>query len=115
MRVLWVEVVLGAGAVLGVVGCFVHGVREAVVEEEEVEVVRATTAIQDHGFEPAVTGADLLEFQRLVRRVPVADPVLRYAVALVRATRPSRDGGGLEVVKKWVAYGASVRAAQVTS
>ena len=81
-------------------------------EEEEVEVVRATTAIQDHGFEPAVTGADLLEFQRLVRRVPVADPVLRYAVALVRATRPSRDGGGLEVVKKWVAYGASVRAAQ---
>jgi MoxR-like ATPase len=58
-----------------------------------------------------VDGADLVLFQRLVRRVPVAEPVMRYALSLVRASRPKSptvpDG-----VKKWVAFGASVRAAQ---
>ncbi len=81
-------------------------------EEEELEVVRTTTGIQNPDFKHAVTGADLMAFQELVRRIPVPDPVLRYAVSLVRASRPSRDGGGLEFVKKWIAYGASVRAAQ---
>lgn len=117
-------------------------------EEEELEVVRTTTALQEEELEPVVTGEDIRAFQRLVRKVPVADPVLRYALALTRATRPraaaspsladgkpskdgkdgKRDKGGksgkrandgkadesqaLDFIERWVAYGASVRAAQ---
>jgi MoxR-like ATPase len=81
-------------------------------EDEELEVVRATTGIQTADFRHAVTGADLLAFQELVRRIPVPDAVLRYAVALVRASRPSPNGVTPEFVRKWIAYGASVRAAQ---
>jgi MoxR-like ATPase len=73
--------------------------------------VRTTTGIQPD-FRHAVTGADLLAFQELVRRIPVPDAVLRYAVALVRASRPSPNGDTPEFVRKWIAYGASVRAAQ---
>ena len=80
-------------------------------EDEELEVVRATTAIIDPHFTRPVSGAELVAFQRLVRRVPVADPVLRYALSLVRTSRP-RAKNAPESVKKWVAFGASVRAAQ---
>lgn len=80
-------------------------------EDEEYDVVRQTTAIQEPVFERPVTGSDLLAFQRLVRRVPVAEPVMRYALALVRASRP-RNATCPESIKKWVAFGASVRAAQ---
>jgi MoxR-like ATPase len=80
-------------------------------EHEELEVVRATTAIVDPHYNRPVTGADLVAFQRLVRRVPVADPVLRYALSLVRTSRP-KSPQAPESVKKWVQYGASVRAAQ---
>ena len=82
-------------------------------EAEELEVVRSTTAIVDPRFDHVVSGADLIEFQRLVRRVPVSEAVLRHAVALVRATRPDDETREpLDFVKKWVGYGASVRAAQ---
>jgi MoxR-like ATPase len=88
-----------------------HIVIEHPPEEEELDVVRTTTAIVDPHYERPVTGADLVAFQRLVRRVPVAEPVLRYALSLVRTSRPkSKDAP--ESVKKWVAFGASVRAAQ---
>ena len=80
-------------------------------EDDELEVVRTTTAIQDHRFDHAVTGADLIAFQRLVRKVPVADPVMRYALALVRQSRPE-DPHAPEFIRRWVSYGASVRAAQ---
>jgi len=80
-------------------------------QDEELEVVRSTTGIQDPQFSHAITGPDLVAFQRLVRRVPVSDAVLRYAVALARTTRPGADDTP-EFVTKWVAYGASVRAAQ---
>ena len=80
-------------------------------EDEEFEVVRTTTAILNPQFERPVSGADLVAFQRLVRRVPVAEPVMRYALDLVRTTRP-RGKNPPEIVKKWVAFGASVRAAQ---
>ena len=80
-------------------------------EEEEFEVVRSTTAIIDPHFERTVTGEDLIAFQRLVRRVPVAEPVMRYALNLVRTSRP-KSPNCPENVKKWVAFGGSVRAAQ---
>src|SRR5215203_66975 len=88
-----------------------HIVIEHPPEEEEFEVVRTTTAILEPQFERPVSGADLVTFQRLVRRVPVAEPVMRYALSLVRASRP-KSPGCPDSVKKWVAFGASVRAAQ---
>jgi len=78
--------------------------------DQEMAVVSSTTAIQDPRFERAVSGADIVAFQKLVRRVPVADEVVRYAVDLARSSRPSDRAP--EFVKKWVEYGASVRAAQ---
>jgi MoxR-like ATPase len=88
-----------------------HIVIEHPPEEEELEVIRTTTAILEPQFERPVSGADLVAFQRLVRRVPVADPVLRYALALVRASRP-KSPTCPDSIKKWVAFGGSVRAAQ---
>jgi MoxR-like ATPase len=80
-------------------------------ENEELEVVRSTTAIQNYRFQHAVTGADIVSYQRLVRRVPIAEPVARYAVHLARASRPTSPTAP-DFIKKWVSYGASVRAAQ---
>ncbi len=80
-------------------------------EDEEFEVVRTTTAIQDPKFNRPVTGPDLIAFQRLVRQVPVAEPVMRYALHLVRTSRPKAKDAP-DSVKKYVAFGASVRAAQ---
>jgi MoxR-like ATPase len=80
-------------------------------EDEEFEVVRTTTAVLEPRFERPVSGADLIAFQRLVRRVPVAEPVMRYALSLVRTSRPKAKQAP-ESVKKFAAFGASVRAAQ---
>ena len=88
-----------------------HIVIEHPPEDEELSVVRTTTAIIDPHFERTVNGDDLVAFQRLVRRVPVAEPVLRYALGLVRTSRP-KSKQAPETVKKYVAFGASVRAAQ---
>jgi len=81
-------------------------------ESEELEIIRSTTRVQEYAFEHVVTGPDIQAFQRLVRKVPVSDAVLRYAVSLVRTSRPSANGDSPEFVKKWVSFGASVRAAQ---
>ena len=88
-----------------------HIVIEHPPEDEEYNVVRTTTAIIDPHFERTVTGEDLIAFQRLVRRVPVAEPVMRYALNLVRTSRP-KSPSCPENVRKWVAFGGSVRAAQ---
>ena len=74
--------------------------------DEELEVVATTTSERVLEFEAVVSKEDIVAFQGLVRRVPVPDPVMQYAVDLVRATRPG--DGAPEVVE----YGASVRAAQ---
>ncbi|HEY1306987.1 MAG TPA: MoxR family ATPase [Vicinamibacterales bacterium] len=79
--------------------------------DEELGVVRTTTALQNPQLERPVTGEDLIAFQRLVRKVPVAEPVMRHALDIVRATRP-RNPDSKDFVNKWVAFGASVRAAQ---
>src|SRR5512134_3961082 len=80
-------------------------------EDEEYDVVRTTTGLIDPHYERPVSGADLIAFQALVRRVPVAEPVMRYALSLVRASRP-KSSTAPEQIKKWAAFGASVRAAQ---
>jgi MoxR-like ATPase len=79
-------------------------------EEDELEVVRATTSIISAEFQHVITARDIIAFQTLIRKVPVAEPVLRYAVALTRETRPGANAR--DFIKQYVAYGASVRAAQ---
>jgi MoxR-like ATPase len=79
-------------------------------ENQEVEVVLSTTSVQKANFRHAVTGADIAGFQQLVRRVPVADAVARYAVNIARTSRPGPAAP--DFVKQWVSYGASVRAPQ---
>jgi len=81
-------------------------------EEEELQVVLRTTAELQAEAEAVTTAQDLLSFQNLVRRIPLAESVERYAVNLVRASRPSRNDASLEFVNKYTSYGASVRAAQ---
>jgi MoxR-like ATPase len=88
-----------------------HIIMDYLPIDEEMEVVRTTTAIQAPEFEHAVTGKDIVAFQELVRKVPVSEPVLRYAVDLARTSRPSENGSP-DFIQKWVSYGASVRAAQ---
>jgi MoxR-like ATPase len=78
---------------------------------EEYDVVKTTTALQDPKLERPVSGEDLIAFQRLVRKVPVAEPVMRHALDIARASRPGSETCP-DNVKKWVAFGVSVRAAQ---
>src|SRR6266571_7315709 len=80
-------------------------------EDDEVEVVNQTTSVQEISFEQNVTGPDILAFQRLVRRVPAAESVTRYAVRLVGASRPGSDGSP-DFIRRWVNWGASLRASQ---
>ena len=78
--------------------------------DEELAVVdRFTTRVDLPEVKPVTSAEDILRFQWLVRQVPVSESVNRYAVNLVRATRPSEDNAP-EVVKKFVNFGASVRA-----
>src|SRR5215208_3269394 len=76
--------------------------------DEELDVVRMTTAIQAPQLERPISGEDLVSFQRLVRKVPVAEPVMRHALDIVRASRP-KDSSSPDMVKKFVAFGGSVR------
>jgi MoxR-like ATPase len=80
-------------------------------EEDEVAVVRSTTSVPPDTVKPVVSRDEILAFQRVVRRVPVADAVTRYAVRLVRLSRPG-ESGAPDFIRQWVSYGASVRAAQ---
>jgi MoxR-like ATPase len=79
-------------------------------DDQELEVVqRFTTRVDIPKVEPCTTPEEILRFQSLVRQVPVAENVNRYAVNLIRATRPE-DPVAPDVVRKYVQYGASVRA-----
>jgi MoxR-like ATPase len=79
--------------------------------QEEMQVIDLTTTTHVAEAEAVTNAGELLEFQRLVRMVPIGESVARYAVDLVRATR-SRDETAPDFVQKYVNYGASVRAAQ---
>jgi MoxR-like ATPase len=79
--------------------------------EEEMKVVDLTTKTHIDEAETVTSAEEILEFQQLVRMVPIGDSVARYAVDMVRATRAS-DETAPDFVKKYINYGASVRAAQ---
>ncbi len=79
--------------------------------DEEMQVVSMTTSTSQGAAEPVTNAEEIIDFQQLVRMVPIADSVARYAVDLVRATRPP-DPSAPDFIKKYVSFGASVRAAQ---
>jgi MoxR-like ATPase len=79
--------------------------------EDELKVIGLTTTTAQATLVPVTTAEEILSFQQLVRMVPIADEVARYAVQLVRMTRAS-DVSAPDFVKKYVNFGGSVRAAQ---
>jgi MoxR-like ATPase len=80
-------------------------------EADEVRVVQRTTAGPPAVIEPLFTGEDVLRFHELVRSVPVAEEIVRYAVRLAASSRP-RQPGAAAFVNDWVNWGAGTRAAQ---
>ena len=78
---------------------------------EEVEVVKATTTDRSHKVAPLFDAAEIIEIQHLVRRIPVPDNVVEYAVSLVGKTRPN-DERAPDMVKTYVDWGAGPRASQ---
>jgi len=78
-------------------------------QTEELDIVRKVTGDDESDTEKVVDAATIIEFQRLVRRIPVSDHVNNYAVALVRATRPDAPDAP-DFVKKLMAWGAGPRA-----
>jgi len=80
-------------------------------EEDEIKVVNQTTAMRTVEFQKTIGGPEIIEFQKLVRRMPVAESVTRYAVQLARTSRPSGENPP-DFVKQYVNYGASLRASQ---
>jgi len=81
-------------------------------EEEELDIVRRTTARRDVDLEPILDADQVLEIQRIVRDVPVADHVIRYALRLVRATRVHEEGDRTDYIEKYLQWGAGPRASQ---
>ncbi len=79
--------------------------------EEERRIYRLTTGAEEQEITPMLTGERIAALQRLVRRVPVSDHCIDYAMDLVRATR-GPEHGGPEYMRQWVAWGAGPRAGQ---
>ncbi len=80
-------------------------------EDDEVAVVQQTTSRKPEPINPLFDGEDVLRFHDIVRRVPVAEEVVRYAVRLAAASRPGEQGSP-DFVSDWVSWGAGLRAAQ---
>ena len=80
-------------------------------EDDEVRVISQTTGGKPAAIEPLFTGEDVLRFHQLVRAVPVADDMVRYAVRIAAASRP-RQTGTPDFINDWVSWGAGTRAAQ---
>ena len=79
--------------------------------EEEIEIVKSTTKEQTHTVNALFTAKEITEFQKLIRRIPVADNVVQYAVSIVSKTRPNADTAS-ELVKEYIDWGAGPRASQ---
>jgi MoxR-like ATPase len=80
-------------------------------EEDEVAVVQQTTARRTATIEPLFTGEDVLRFHELVRQMPIAQNLIRYAVRLTAASRPQQKNAP-QFVNDWVSWGAGTRACQ---
>jgi len=83
-------------------------------ENDEVAVVQRTTAAAGEAIQPLFTGEDVLRFHALVRKVPIAEDLVRFAVRIASSTRP-RQATTPDFVNDWVSWGAGTRAAQFLS
>jgi MoxR-like ATPase len=88
-------------------------------QDEEEKIVASTTSAYVAKLEKVLHAEQILELQKLIRRVPVTEHVVRYAVRLARATRATRSSGAAagnsdspDFVKQWVSWGAGPRASQ---
>lgn len=79
--------------------------------QEEVEVVKATTSDHTVKVNPLFTAQEIVNFQHVIRRIPVANNVIEYAVAMVGKTRPNGDTA-TDLVKQYIDWGAGPRASQ---
>ncbi|MBI1915035.1 MAG: MoxR family ATPase [Planctomycetes bacterium] len=79
--------------------------------EEEFEIARRTTALLTEDIAPVLSGEQILELQRMVRKVPVTDEIIRYTLALVRQTRIGEPGVP-KFIRDWLSWGAGPRAVQ---
>ena len=79
--------------------------------EEEVQVVKLTTASTQSDVEVVFSATEILEFQALIRKIPVADNVIEYAVKMVGKTRPDTSDA-IPIIKQYVDWGAGPRASQ---
>jgi len=80
-------------------------------EAEEVAVVEHTTAERPPAIEPLFTGEDVMRFHELVRQMPIAQDLIRYAVRLAASSRPQQRGSPA-LINDWVSWGAGTRAGQ---
>ncbi|MDA1276780.1 MAG: AAA family ATPase [Verrucomicrobia bacterium] len=80
-------------------------------EDDEVAVVRQTTINRSVSIQPFYNDQDVLRFHEVVRKVPIAEEIIRYAVRVTAASRP-RQKGTPDFVNEWVSWGAGLRAAQ---
>ncbi len=78
---------------------------------EERDIVKSTTSAVAQPTQKVLSADQIIAFQQLVRRVPVSDHLVEYAVSIARATRP-QESGALDFVKNWVNWGAGPRASQ---
>jgi MoxR-like ATPase len=79
--------------------------------EEEIQVVKGTTTVQNYQLNHIVTGQQILEYQELIRKIPIADNVLEYAVSLATKTRPNTERA-TTAVNDYISWGAGPRASQ---
>lgn len=79
--------------------------------EEEIQVVKETTTFKQKELDHVLNGEEIMFFQQLIRKIPIADNVLEYAVSLASKTRPNTDKATAEV-NNYIAWGAGPRASQ---
>lgn len=78
--------------------------------DEEMDIVKRTTVDMNGELEVVLSAEEILEYQSVIRRMPVPDNVVSYAVSLVAATRPDNDGN--QLAHKYLSWGAGPRASQ---
>lgn len=79
--------------------------------DEELDIIRKTTSLYSPELKKIMSKEDIISFQNLVKKVPVADEVIRYAVGIVASTRP-KESNSPKIVKDYISWGAGPRASQ---
>lgn len=79
--------------------------------QEEIDVVKGTTTIKNTELRHVLSGGQILQYQELIRKIPIADNVLEYAVSLATKTRPNTERA-TEIVNNYISWGAGPRASQ---